>query len=158
LRTRIETLGDFMTEAFSKLWIPLLTEIIDQCLAVFEEKIDREFWKSICKHKSYHGSGGGTFISGWINNLFPYTDEEGRRSVNSCLCNWKDLQTKMQDKKNRNYGRRVEHFSDTFCEAPVTWIYLGTEIPMKLKSGFLGPVLLDKKTLMPEITWVLLRK
>jgi len=82
----------------------------------------------------------------------------GRSSINNDLCNWKELQARMQDSKSRGSGRRVELFSETFCEAPVLWNYLGTNIPMKLKAGFVGPVLLDEKTLIPQITWALVRE
>jgi len=157
LRTRIETLNNYMTEDFSKLWLPLLLEIVDQCLNVFDSKIDKEFWKSICKFMSTQGSGAGTYISGWINNFFPYEDTDGKR-ISSYLSSWKDLKAKMSDKKeNHYYGRRIDDFHDTFCEAPVTWSYYGKESPMKLRTGFLGPVLYDDKTLMPEITWVMVR-
>jgi len=152
LRARIEALANFMTPEFSKLWTPLLLEIVDQCLNVFDEKVDNLFWKSICKFNSTKGSGGGTFISGWINNFFPYTDREG--STSPYLCSWNDLKSKGS---NKEYGRRVDAFHDTFCEAPVTWSYLGKGIPMTLKAGFIGPVLLNEQTLMPQITWVLVR-
>jgi len=147
LRTRIEALGNFMTLSFSSLWVPLLKEIVNQCIDAFEGKVDRDFWKSICKFKAVYGSGGGTYISGWVNNLFP--------SNRTYLCSWKEIASRIE--KSKRYGRDIEDFSETFCEAPVIWNFLGKEIPMNLKAGFIGPVLLNEKTLTPQITWVLLR-
>ncbi|CAG8705173.1 16058_t:CDS:1, partial [Gigaspora rosea] len=40
--------------------------------ATYRGEVDEDFWGRILRIDEVFGSGGGTYISGWLTNFFPY--------------------------------------------------------------------------------------
>ena len=59
-------------------WKASLLPVLDRFVAAFDGTIDCLFWNSICK-----SGGGGSWLSGWFNVLFPYIcTTDGQRVTN----------------------------------------------------------------------------
>merc|ERR1711893_466420 len=134
-------------------WFEHLLPILDKFIAAFKGDIDTKFWGSIAKLHSTHGSGGSTYLNGWIQDFFPY-DNDGRE--NRCLGSWKavyDITPGSQDKKLQRYyrGGGME-YSDVpvgLNTAPFIWEYLGQSFNMHF-IGAISAVVQDQETLQLE--------
>lgn len=56
---------------FARWWLPILTPVLEKIAASAGGDVDVTFWRSFVKRGGKKGSGGYTFISGWINCFFP---------------------------------------------------------------------------------------
>merc|ERR1712066_197084 len=136
-----------------EFWTDNLFPILDRFVGAFEGDIDPKFWGSIAKLHSTHGSGASTYLNGWIQDFFPYTND-GRQ--NSCLGSWRAEFEKTpgsDDKNLRNYynkgGMDYGDVPKGMNTAPFTWNYHGTEIPMRF-IGSISAVVQDPETLQLE--------
>ncbi|CAG8801886.1 11453_t:CDS:1 [Gigaspora margarita] len=57
-------------------WLDRLEPVIWNLVATYRGEIDEDFWGRIVKIDQVFGSGGGTFVSGWLMNFFPYKEGE----------------------------------------------------------------------------------
>ncbi|CAG8491950.1 25673_t:CDS:2 [Dentiscutata erythropus] len=53
-------------------WLDRLEPVILKLVATYNGDIDEDFWSRIMNKYTRYGSGGGTFITGWILGFFPY--------------------------------------------------------------------------------------
>ncbi|CAG8626036.1 22791_t:CDS:1 [Gigaspora rosea] len=53
-------------------WLDRLEPVILKLVATYRGEIDEEFWSKIMNKYEEFGSGGGTYLSGWILAFFPY--------------------------------------------------------------------------------------
>ncbi len=61
-----------------KWWIKEIEPIIKEFINVYEGKIDKRFWRNMCKVHSEKEYGRGNIIDGWIIKFFPYSDRGER--------------------------------------------------------------------------------
>jgi len=134
---------------FAAEWCAALLPLLDRFIkeyqkAVTKESPDEPFWNSMCKRGGTSGSGARTWFNGWINIFFPYImDSRNRYMVPYSSDNG-------YVKEGRNGGRYgmgapagvqgpdCSDFPGGLAAAPVLWDYLGKEIQMKFKAGFVG--------------------
>jgi len=134
-------------------WLDHLLPILDRFIAAFKGDIDTKFWGSIAKLHSTYGSGGSTYLNGWIQDFFPYVKDG---NVNRCLGSWKaefDKQPGSEDKSLRRYYRTGGmEYCDVPCglnTAPFVWDYLGTNFNMHF-IGAISAVVQDQENLQLE--------
>jgi len=152
-KTLRENAKNLLSQFELEFWTDNLFPILDRFVAAFEGDIDPKFWGSIAKLHSTHGSGGSTYLNGWIQDFFPYTND-GRQ--NGCLGSWLNEFEKTpgsDDKGLRNYyNRGGMDYGDVpkgINTAPFTWNYHGTEIPMHF-IGAISAVVQDPTSLQVE--------
>jgi len=150
LRENAEKLmGDFELD----FWLQHLLPILDKFVAAFKGDIDTKFWGSIAKLHSTYGSGGSTYLNGWIQDFFPYLKNG---TENRCLGSWKaEFNKKPGSEDNslrRYYATGGMEYSDVPCglnTAPFEWEYLGQSINMHF-IGAISAVVQDQDSLQLE--------
>jgi hypothetical protein len=143
LRARAESLGDLMTVAFSKMWMPILLPVLDEFVESYKGNVNHGFWQSMVKLRGVRmGSGDYDFISGWLQILFPYL-KNGK--LNTRLRPWHEMYFD---------GPKPEEIPFVTSAAPVDWKYYGTTYNLHFHAGIIGCIQnsLDG-TLMPVNGW-----
>ncbi|MEP7123267.1 MAG: DUF4419 domain-containing protein [Byssovorax sp.] len=147
-------------EAFAEFelgwWTEALLPVLDHFIAASSGQVDKAVWQSF--YKLDNGSGG-PFVSGWINALFPYLNDDRDReddepSVHVVKRNDFARIRAPGERVPYGGGPRTSEFPQGFSVAPFLWKYLGTDIPMELIGGFAG-VSQDPGSLAvrPSIGW-----
>ncbi|CAG8467692.1 7792_t:CDS:2 [Dentiscutata heterogama] len=95
-------------------WLDRLEPVIWNLVATYRGEIDHDFWGRIVKIDRVFGSGGGTFVTGWLMNFFPY-DRAGR-----------PLST--------NSSTKIQHIPDGIVGVP----FLLDGLKLKFIAGFIG--------------------
>ena len=109
--------------------LPVLDEMVrtseHQCAGLHKDSDLADFWNRIC---CIHQGSGPTYVSGWINYLFPY-DREGKSR---------------QHAFTRNIRTEIGHFPSNLSVAPM-FLKIGLPdgpltdaIPMQVLAGFVG--------------------
>lgn len=140
--------------------VPLITKVCDTAI---NREVDVRFWSRL--YKEYNGSGG-SFVSGWINTLYPY--REYKNSGKTILRYYGSFQIPVYEctlryEKNMcvdpsiNKSTNVKNFPLGITEVPFNWNYLGQNIPMKIYGGFTFPRLNPDKSVEPELFWAVVR-
>lgn len=153
IRTRAAVFAEFEAGAWASVLLPVLDKIVQTARG----KIDVTFWESFYKHR---GGSGGPYITGWINVLFPYMEDQhwetnARTPVpNKYALNWEETLS-----REFHSGPPTNEFPSGLSMAPFVWNYLGTEIPMLFTAGFAG-VSQDPITgaVRPAIGWAIGQK
>jgi hypothetical protein len=163
-------------------WLPAILPTLDKIVRARKgEEMDRSFWESFFKLGSSGGSGGYTFVSGWINCFFPF--QEGDDPINR-FCQSFDHQKiyldklkEIEDRENEIYpeeedGRKLEfpfrnrviidgpdiqNYPQGFSKVPVTWDDLGRRRDLDCCAGFIGSKF-EKKAIRPEVGWWIMEK
>lgn len=170
--------------SLANVWLPALLPVLDKICETYRHQsignitsIDKPFWESFFKRGSVNGSGGYTYISGWVNCFFP-VDPKGNTNTYcepyqvgalylSKLAGEteQDLMMKKRACKNRiartdgTEGKGIEMFLSGCSTAPVTHTNLATQMVERLQvmSGFIGGSLThhdnDNKFIRPEVSW-----
>ena len=134
--TILGTIQDWETlwqkvEEISKIvdysWFDRFSPFINQAILVLEGKGDPSFFANLYHWNSFHGSGGGTFISGEILKLFPINDKGDKR-------------------------RDTGSFPALEGYTPFTWNYLSKTLHANFHSG-LNEVLFEDGAVRPLATW-----
>ncbi|CAF0814897.1 unnamed protein product [Brachionus calyciflorus] len=123
---------------FNKWYNNGLSEILQQFIDVFNDKIDNGFWNEIYK---VGGGSGGPYISGWILALFPYLDNQ-RKNGYAWETSWRDV-------KGFFAGITTKSFDYHMNQVPFKWNYLGQEIDMLFIGGLIGVVVQKDQALKP---------
>lgn len=125
-------------------WTCHLLPVLDKFVEAASGSPDPEFWRRF--YKDVSGSGG-TYITGWINVLFPYLKSRtARTQENGSMGNWhKTFGSMFQGPTNDAYPSGI-------AKVPFTWNYLGALLPMEFLGGFLG-VSLSSEGVSPAIGW-----
>ena len=142
LRSRAEEMGKLMTPEFSKKWMSVLLPILDEFIKSYNGDVNYGFWQSMVKFRhTGGGSGAHSFVSGWIQNLFPYLTS----SDNYHLCPWQDAYFR---------GPEPDDFPSVMCSAPVVWDYYGKNYKLHFHAGFSGFCQDGSDgTLSPSVGW-----
>ncbi|CAB9517951.1 expressed unknown protein [Seminavis robusta] len=127
LRARAEHLGSLMTPEFSEYWMPLLLPVLDEFVESYKGNVNHGFWQSMVKLR-YTGGGSGshTFISGWMQILFPYL---GSGRLTKSLKPWHEMYF---------YGPELGSFPPLASSAPVDWEYHGATFDLEFFAGVIG--------------------
>ncbi len=156
VRQRTQMLAEFELA----WWTSTLLPVLDEFVAAASGRPDLAFWRHIFKHSSEDGSGGGTFVHGWILLLFPYfTDEPARplriNPILACARGRSPVQPG-GGAADWVYLSRIDPSGVPLglSRAPLSWQTLDSAHAMDLVGGFVG-VAQDPETLAlrPAIGW-----
>jgi len=143
VRERAEHLGALMLPDFSKRWLSCLLPVLDEFVASYDGQVNHGFWQSMVKLRvSGYGSGSHSFISGWVQILYPYL-ASGKE--NRFMRPWQEMYFS---------GPEIDQFSRISSAAPVDWNYFGTPYDLHFHAGFAGMVQ-DPETgeVAPTLGW-----
>ena len=74
LRAKVARLGALGTAgAELQPWLSVLDRTLRRLVDTYEGHPDAEFWSRLYSQKTTHGSGAGTFMSGWFLHFFLYS-------------------------------------------------------------------------------------
>ena len=151
IRERVEVFAAYDLE----WWLVRLRLILDELVRSAEGFGSTEFWQSIYKPQAVYG---GTSITGWIGDLFPYLNDPPRRRRNHVFqfdrSNW-GLPVKAGVDSFGGIGVSGKSFPTGISSAPVNvTLPDGSKISFDLLGGFLG-VAQDARdlALSPMIGW-----
>jgi len=113
-------------------WTDRVILRLTQVIACFDEP-NPELWLSFFKESSM---SGGSIISGWIIDFFPYLTQWGKTVANSFT------------------GLELDSLPTGLSVAPFTWRYHGTPLEMKFVAGHIG-VAFRGDFLRPITGWVI---
>jgi hypothetical protein len=138
---------------FAGAWLPVLLPLLDKLRDIRagndrDGRVDKEFWNDFFKIGAKGGSGGYTFVNGWINSFFPLTNDKKM----SRFCVPYTEKSKDADDSHRG-GYDTRDFVAGIGSAPVEWTRMGVKIPLKFCCGFIGGTIKYENCLKPEIGW-----
>ncbi|KAL7574176.1 hypothetical protein ACA910_014854 [Epithemia clementina (nom. ined.)] len=116
-----------MTPEFKDLWIPFLLPVLDEFLESYKGSVHHGFWQSMVKLRhTGGGSGSYSFISGWVQILFPYL---ASWEINQNLRPWNEMYFR---------GPELSQFHAILSTAPVDWEYHDTTFDLTFHAGVIG--------------------
>lgn len=140
-------------------WRVELEPILDEFIAVYDNKSNVLFWKNIYKEFMDYGEFA---ISGWIIKFFPYieilgdnveSDKEGMSKIE-----YKYVRNEYLEGDKYLYSKlNREDFPNYKSEAPILWInhFKNERTNMFLYSGIMGMKQYPDGSLMPYVTWAI---
>jgi len=129
IRARAEHLGSLMMPDFASRWLGVLLPVLDEFIAAYDGKVGHGFWQSMVKLRNTGGgSGSYSFISGWIQLLYPYL---ASGQENQLMRPWQEMYFS---------GPELSDFPAISSSAPVDWEYFGTAHNLHFHAGFAGVV------------------
>ena len=161
LREASERLVGRCLPEFQAEWGASLLPLLDKLVAARAGEVDATFWNSMCKRGGTSGSGARTWFNGWVNVLFPYID---RRPNGYCVpysaeAGYVKEGLVYDTRYGMGGGRGVDgpdcaDFPNGMSAAPVSWEYLGKELPLEFNAGFVGATQ-DPATMQirPAVGW-----
>lgn len=143
IRARADDLEDVLLPEFADSWIPHLKPVLDEFVDAYKGNVNYEFWQRMVKKMEWGASGQTTFLSGWVNNLYPYLNTGINRHVKP----WQQMTTFC--------GPEPEDFPELLSSVRVTWDFKGKIYPLHFHAGYLGmsqdP---ENLSLSPHIGWI----
>lgn len=115
-------------------WTNPLKRVLDTFVETAKGKIDKQWWESIYKENSEGGSGAVSKISGWVNWLFPYTQQ---RKWDGNSYNKEFIRNPKVGVSGLEYGDGLtdEQYPSSMAKVPFEWNYHGTGYNMELLAG-----------------------
>ena len=108
-------LSKFELEFWSKHLLPIL----DRFVSAFKGDIDTKFWGSIAKLHSTHGSGGSTYLNGWIQDFFPYVKNGAKNhQIGSWRTEFEKVPGSDDGELKTYYQSGGMEYDDAQCEKP----------------------------------------
>lgn len=141
IRQRVEVLEEFDLS----WWVKELRPVVAQFEAASKGEVDRGFWQELYKRLN---ASGGERVSGYLNALFPYCKDEGKKQ---------NPWFKIPDKQKAS-SFSFPKFDDFPCgltSAPFAWKFLTEEYPMSFVGGFFGVVQEENRALRPQLGWAI---
>lgn len=135
---RAGTLGEYELA----WWVDDLLPVLQQFVAASEGSPNRDFWKDF--YKLSHGGSGGPFVTGWINQLFPYMSRDHRNH----FAYGKGLQ-----RTGWGGGPNPDDFPAGLSKVPFKWYYFETTYDMEFVGGFVGACQNEDGSVRPAIGW-----
>jgi len=144
IRQRVDKLKTWNDKVLAD-WCAVLGPVIDQFVAVFEDKpVDQTFWNHIVHYEE--GGSGPSFLSGWVMVFVPFT-AEGKyilQPLDSINKNWQYAQVETED------------IPASAVEVPVTIDDNGVEYKTIFYAGAILSQLEDEDVIKPSIDWALI--
>eukprot|EP01040_Poterioochromonas_malhamensis_P009849 gene9849-10696_t len=131
----------------SSFWLSALLPTLDKLLQARRGEVDRVFWENFYKRGSHGGSGGYTYVNGWINAFFPVTNDN---QTNRFCLPFNQVLTKAEKRED---GLDIQDYTAGVASAPVLWTRMGERIPMRFCAGFVGGRIVHDNALRPEVAW-----
>ncbi|KAI0220890.1 hypothetical protein L0F63_004826, partial [Massospora cicadina] len=125
-----------------EFWLPELIPVLDEFINAASNQINVTFWSSIYKLDK---RSGGPFITGWINALYPYLQDEFGFFRNQYI----------QDGPTRRsyYGPAFNLLPPGFTQSSFIWDYLSQPFNMNFVAGFLGVKHHHHNFISPALAW-----
>lgn len=131
-----------MLAEFESPWTEKVISAVNHFIDAFDGNHEKAVWEKFFK---WHSGSGGSSISGWINDLFPYVR---RRQYNK---DWSFTETIVPN--DRDYLDTAGYISG-LSVAPFIWDYYGTQYNMEFLGGFVGTTQAeDDFSVRPVIGW-----
>ncbi len=163
------------TSDFSSKWLPALLPLLDKFVEEYEKgvqlaagearEVDSLFWNAMVKRGGISGSGGWSWLTGWMNILFPFINKgtTSNRFAFEPYSPQRAYVTAEHDKTFRygasGMGPDVTSFSEGLSKVPVTWYYLGEKVNLEFTSGFLCTKQDEEtKEISAELMWFITEK
>lgn len=150
IRARIEALAKFNMERR----ITALSPVLDEFVAAAEGKANPAFWRSFYR---YADESGFEYVSGWLNLFFVRENSSSLHDVLNPEFSWANPPETREElgAVNLPLASGTGFYPTTGCsEVEFIWEYLGEDMPMRLRAGFMGIAQDDaSKTLRPAIAW-----
>lgn len=144
VRARANELGDVLLPAFADSWLPHLKAVLDEFVNAYKGNVNHEFWQRMVKRTEWGASGQTTFVSGWVNNLYPYLNTGINRHVKP----WQEMTT--------FDGPEPEDFPELLSSVKVTWDYINKIYPLHFHAGYLGMSQdANNLSLSPHVGWII---
>lgn len=143
VRARTEQLGKLMVPDFADRWLPVLLPVLDQFVLAYQGQVNYGFWQSMVKLRNTGGgSGSYSFISGWVQLLYPY---RAHGLPASDFRPWEEMYFT---------GPQLDELPPVLSSCPVDWNYHGTTYDLHFHAGIAG-VTQDPEdgTLTPLLGW-----
>lgn len=133
----------YMSEFGLEWWTDHLLPVIDKVIDSVNGDIDVEFWRSFLK---ISGGSGGPYVSGWINTLFPYLND-----------NRKNHAIEYSKYLNRTFGGgpNPNDFPIGMSSVPFKWEYYDITYNMRFIGGIIGVSQSEDLTVKPEAGWAI---
>lgn len=125
---------DNMLATWSEALIPFLEKFVEAS----NGKVDTTWWNSFYSENSM---SGGPYITGHINNLFPFT-------TNKDQLVWR---------KNLTGTLTSDHYPKSLSQAPVKWKYYNTVKNMEFLAGLVG-FEVTPEGIKPSFGWAVVEK
>lgn len=165
------------TEEFSQAWSCALLPVLDKLIEEYKVGAglsssfqrtapDEAFWNSMVKRGGTSGSGARTWFSGWVNIFFPFIEGKPNRW---CVAYSPSNGYVKEGRNGGHYdmfgaipkgvdGPDCADFPKGLAEAPVTWLYHGSELKLTFKAGFIGATQdPNTKVVRPKVGWFIVR-
>jgi hypothetical protein len=154
LPASIDRLLALCAPAFAREWGAALHSVVDKILHEVQEHDrqgdafapDERFWNAMCKRGGQRGSGGYSWLNGWINALFPYVnancdakEDRNRVTRNPYCVPWSpDAAYAAESLRGRDRyydegrvpdgvrGPRFNHFPNGLSSVRVDWVLCTT--------------------------------
>lgn len=126
LHARVVHLSTLISDDFFQTWLSKIQRITTHFVQAAEGNADTKFWRHFFKR--IDGSGG-PWITGWINDFFPY---------------------------HKTDLMHVQDIPSGLSSAPFLWQYFETVYKMRFTSGFFGATQMEDGCLRPLIGWAVI--
>ena len=126
-------------------WWKELGSVLAAFVAASRGEVDRDFWRSFYKLDDV---SGGPVISGWINVLMPFLENQGIPKRNKYATEWRQP-------RDGGFPSGLGHadLPAPLANAPVHWKYHHHDIGLDFCAGFLGVERTDDGGVRPGVGW-----
>ncbi len=124
-------------------WLPSLRQALTHFAKAAAGDAPEDVWRGFYKEDD---ASGGTYISGWVNALFPYVGDPGLAERNKLAT---------EAPKIAFDGHRLKDYPNGLTHAPFQWRFVDAEFPMSFVAGFVGTTQDAQGALRPEIGWAI---
>jgi len=125
-------------------WVNDLVPTLDEFVRAAEGRANAKFWQSLYKES---GGSGGPFVTGWINQFFPYLRYDSPRRNSYAFgehlkggAGW--------------HGPSPDDLPLGLSRAPFTWFYFDQKFEMEFLGGFVGAHQMESGAIRPSIGWL----
>jgi len=127
-------------------WTTPLKRVLDEFVQAAKGVVNKEWWESFYKLKGGMGSGSVSKVTGWINWLFPYTQQAKGKKVKNPKVG--------VEKMEYGDGLKEADYPGSLAKVPFQWNYYGQVFDMEFVAG-VSAVVQDQFTcaLTPTLGW-----
>lgn len=138
--------AQYLTRYGAKMiaWYEALSPILDEFILASQGTFNINFWRDMYK---VHNQSGGPYVSGWVNKLYPYTNNDA----------WNKYAVEDVNFKSWECGICTSNFPSGLSSIPFKWEYYDQLFDMELVVGAFG-VQQDPETgsLSPAYGWAVI--
>lgn len=130
-------------------WLDALRHLLDHFVRASMGSPDEAFFRQLYKAED---ASGGTYVSGFVNVLFPYLGDSGvaEANVNRLASEVRPSQ------RHALENPKLDAYPSGLASVPFRWKLMGGELPMSLVAGFVGVSQDAAGVLRPELGWAVM--